>query len=124
MVGAGAEGKREMILRTAAGLIALLVSSAAQSNYFTYQSWLALPETARVAYVSGAYDSLITFVSDEQTGRIAQYKKCLNTAEMTNFQLAASVMNFAKDKPQFHTGSVQSILINYLIAACGEPPTK
>jgi hypothetical protein len=114
-----------MILRTALVLIALLGSSAAQSNYFTYQSWLVLPETARVAYLSGAYDSLITFVSDEQTGRTAQhYKKCLNTAEMTNFQLAANVMNFAKDKPQFHTGSVQSVLINYLIAACGEPPTK
>jgi hypothetical protein len=43
---------------------------------------------------------------------------------MTNFQLAANVLNFAKDKPELHTGSVQGALIGYLNAACGGPPTK
>jgi hypothetical protein len=114
-----------MTLRTAIGLIALLVSSAAQSNYFTYQSWLAMAETSRVAYISGAYDSLVTFVEGEQAGRNSlHYTKCITTAKMTNFQLAANVLNFAKDKPQLHTGSMQGALIEYLNAACGQPPTK
>jgi hypothetical protein len=34
------------------------------------------------------------------------------------------VLNFAKDKPELQTGLVQRALVNYLIAACGEPPTK
>jgi len=62
----GTKGEAEMILRTVIGLIALLVSSAAQSNYFTYQSWLAMPESSRVAYLSGAFDSLVSFAETEQ----------------------------------------------------------
>jgi hypothetical protein len=114
-----------MTLRTAIGLIALLVSSAAQSNYFTYQSWLAMAETSRVAYISGAYDSLVTFVEGEQAGRNSlHYTKCITTAKMTNSQLTANMLNFAKDKPELHTGLVQRALLKYLVAACGEPPTK
>jgi carbohydrate-selective porin OprB len=45
-----------MILRTAVVLIALLVSSAAQSHYLTYQQWQAMPEAARNAYLMGAFD--------------------------------------------------------------------
>ena len=111
-----------MILRTVIGLIALLVSSAAQSNYFTYQSWLAMSESSRVAYLSGAFDSLVSFAETEQIA--VHYGKCIDAAKMTNFQLTANMLNFAKDKPELHTGLVQRALLKYLIAACGEPPTK
>ena len=75
---------------------------------------------SRVAYISGAYDSLVTFVEGEQAGRNSRhYRKCVATAQMTNFQLAANVLNFAKDKPELHVGSVQGALIEYLNAACG-----
>jgi hypothetical protein len=40
---------------------------------------------------------------------------------MSTSQLATNVLNFAKDKPEYHTGSVQAALIDYLIAACGKP---
>jgi hypothetical protein len=43
---------------------------------------------------------------------------------MTNGQLAANVINFARDKPELQVGAVQGALVNYLIAACGQPPTK
>jgi hypothetical protein len=118
----GTEGEEEMILRTVIGLIALLVSSAAQSNYFTYQSWLAMSESSRVAYLSGAFDSLVSFAETEQIAM--HYGKCIDAAKMTNFQLTANMLNFAKDKPELHTGLVQRALLKYLIAACGEPPTK
>jgi hypothetical protein len=39
-------------------------------------------------------------------------------------QNTANMLNFAKDKPELHTGLVQRALLKYLIAACGEPPTK
>jgi hypothetical protein len=41
---------------------------------------------------------------------------------MTAHQLAANVMNFAKVKPELHTGTVQNALLQYLIAACGAAP--
>jgi hypothetical protein len=111
-----------MILRTVIGLIALMVSSAAQSNYFTYQTWLAMPESSRVAYVSGAFDSLVSFAETEQVAM--HYVKCIDTVKMTNSQLTANMLNFAKDKPELHTGLVQRALLKYLVAACGEPLTK
>jgi hypothetical protein len=123
----GAEGEGEMILRTIVVLIALLVSSGAQANYFTYQQWLAMSELGRAAYVAGAFDSLLTFIdpADEQALAMKwHYNNCLLRAQMSDTQLAANVMNFAKDRPELHTGPVQGALIGYLIAACGAPPTK
>jgi hypothetical protein len=111
-----------MTLRAVIGLIALLVSSAAQSNYFTYQSWLAMSESSRVAYVSGAFDSLVSFAETDQVAM--HYGKCIDTAKMTNSALTTNVLNFAKDKPKLHTGLVQAALLQYLNAACGQPPTK
>jgi hypothetical protein len=115
-----------MTLRTVIGLIALLVSSAAQSQaYYTYQSWSALSEPARAIYLSGAFDSLVTFASGEQEKRItAHYFKCIYTAKTSGSQLAANVLNFAKDKPELHTGPVQAPRFKYLFATCGEPRTK
>jgi hypothetical protein len=125
LVELGAEGEAEMILRIVAVLIALLVSSAAQSRYLTFQTWSAASETFRVAYIAGAYDSLVIFAEGEQEERIsAHYERCIGAAKMQNGQLAANVLNFAKDKPELHTGSVQGALLQYLIAACGVLPTK
>ena len=88
-----------MILRTVAGLIALLVSSAAQSNYFTYQTWLAMPESSRVAYVSGAFDSLVSFAETEQVAM--HYVKGIDTVKMTNSQLTANMLNSPRTNPSF-----------------------
>jgi hypothetical protein len=98
-----------MTPRTVVVLAALLVSSAAQSNFFTYQSWLTLPESARAMYISGAYDSLITFNSDEQDQKVSShYARCISAAKMGNGQLAANVINFARDKPDLQVGPVQA----------------
>jgi hypothetical protein len=121
-----AEGEGEMLRRTAVVLIALLASSAAESNYVTFQTWLTMPEPVRDAYIAGAYDSLENVGEDTEQMRRTRthYANCLYTAKMTSIQLAANVLNFAKDKPELQTGLVQRALVNYLIAACGEPPTK
>jgi hypothetical protein len=108
------------MIRTAVILAALLFSTAAQANYFTYQTWSALTEDSRIAYLSGVFDSLLVFVPDAGL----HYETCLVRAKTQTGQLAANVLNFAKDKPELHTGSVQGALIGYLNAACGGPPTK
>jgi len=121
-----------MILRTAVVLIALLVSPAARAEYMTYQKWSGMPETYRTAYIAGVhdsglhgYDSDMTFILNEQPGKYSEhYYKCTQTSGMTDRQLAENVLNFAKSKPEYHTGSVLSALVAYLIAACGNPPKK
>ena len=68
------------------------------------------------------FDSLVSFAETEQVA--VHYVKCIDTVKMTNSQLTANMLNFAKDKSELHTGLVQRVLLNYLIAACGEPLTK
>jgi hypothetical protein len=48
-----------VIRRTALVLIALLVSSAAQAYFVTYQQWLAMSEGGRNAYLIGAFDGYL-----------------------------------------------------------------
>jgi hypothetical protein len=119
-----------MILRIiVAVLLAMLASTSAQSYYLTYQQWLAMPEVARDAYLMGAFDgfeydnSTLLSPAWEQAAAL-HYETCLSKAKMTNGQLAANVLNYAKDKPKLQTGPVQEALIDYLFAACGAPPTK
>jgi hypothetical protein len=117
-----------MILRIAVVLIALLVSSTAQAGFETYQSWLALPELERNAYMSGAYDSIDTVLRvdiDAQADRDAEhYHHCLSAARITVRQLAANVMAFASDKLWLYILPPKYALIDYLKSACGAPPTK
>jgi hypothetical protein len=107
------KGEAEMIRRTLIGLIAL-VSSAAQADYLTYQSWSALPDPLRYSYIAGAMDAV----------NGVHFNNCIASAKMTTGQLAANVMDFARDKPELQTGSVQRALLGYLNAACGILPTK
>jgi hypothetical protein len=116
-----------MILRTSVVLIALLVSSVAQAHYMTYQKWSGMPEIYRVAYIAGAFDTALTLWADEDqnpTTFKTRYSNCVVAAGMTDAQLATNVMNFAKGKPELHTGGVPEALMQYLFAACGASPTK
>jgi hypothetical protein len=122
------QGEAEM--RTVIVLIALLVSSAAQAYFVTYQQWLAMQEAGRNAYIIGAFDGYLYddsqfFVSEQwKIDATVHYEMCLSKARMSSGQLAANVMNFARDKPELHTQPVQHVLMNYLFAACGKSPTK
>jgi hypothetical protein len=117
-----------MILRAAVVLIALLVSSGAHANFLPYQTWAAESEVYRRAYIAGSFEALLAFTSDEgkppRYSHALHYSRCIAAAEMTDGQLAANVLNFAKGKPELHTGSLQAALLAYLIAACGAPPTE
>jgi hypothetical protein len=118
-----------MMRRTALIAAALLVSPAAQADFFTYQKWSALSEASRAAYSAGAYDAgmpgydstLTSLTHEENETYVWHYGQCLQTAQMTNIQLASNVWNFARDKPALQTGSVHIALLSYLQAAC---PTK
>jgi len=73
----------------------------------TYQKWSAMPEVYRVAYIAGVFDTTVTaWADDEQKTSAfkAYYSECITSARMTDTQLAANVLNFAKDKPDSRRG--------------------
>jgi hypothetical protein len=117
-----------MTLRTVGVLIALaLISSPALADFFTFQQWAAMSELDRAVYIAGVFDSLVApGGDDEQRVRAIRvhYSQCIGEAHMTARQLSENVLNYAKGRPEFHTGPVQDPLLNYLIAACGALPTK
>jgi hypothetical protein len=121
-----------MIRRTIIALTALLISSTAQSEFYTYQRWLTLPLSARALHIAGIFDAtvsdgmLIDTLGDPLLRSVGtqwlHFDRCVNRSQMTDFQLAANVADFAKDKPKLQIGSVQAALVQYLAATCGEPP--
>jgi hypothetical protein len=126
LLAVGRSVSRQAILEAVVLVGLLIVSPAARAEYFTYQTWSALNEIPRAVYIAGAYDSLMIFADTEAEGKfLRHFRKCIGTAQMSNFQLATNVLNFAKDRPALQTGSVQEALIVYLSAACGgKPPTE
>jgi hypothetical protein len=81
----------------------------------------------RILYIAGAFDTALTLWAGEEQNPTAfktHYSNCIVAAGMTNSQLAANVLNFARDKPELHTGGVPEALMGYLFAACGKSRTK
>jgi len=77
-----------------------------------------MPELARMAYVSGAVDSLMIFARDAEAANTSvHYYNCLRRVGMTNGQLTENVREYGKGRPELHGGTVQAVLINYLNCA-------
>lgn len=95
----------------------------AKAVFYSYSEWAALPEGLRTIYMSGAFDSLVTFANTPAGARGAMhYRNCVRDAQMTNDQLASNILNYAKDKPALHTKRATVAMLDYLVAACGLPP--
>jgi hypothetical protein len=114
-----------MLLRLSYLLIVLaaLWVQPASAVFFNYSEWAALPEGPRAFYMSGAFDSLVTF-ADSPDGAVAgrHYQTCVAKSGMNNDQLARNILNYAKDKPALHTKRATHAMLDYLVAACGLPP--
>ncbi|THD70957.1 MAG: hypothetical protein E7813_06695 [Bradyrhizobium sp.] len=96
-----------------------------KAAYYGYSEWAALPEVSRAIFMSGAFDSLVSFATDADGAAAAKhYAKCVHGAHMTNGQLATNILNYARDKPALHTQLATAAMLDYLIAACGLPPQQ
>ena len=97
----------------------------AVAAYYSYSEWAALPEGARAMFMSGAFDSLVSFATDADSVTVSKhYDNCVRDAHISNGQLATNILDYAKDKPKLHTQVAVSAMLDYLIAACGLPPQK
>lgn len=114
-----------MLLRLCYLLIVLAAFwvQPAGAVFYTYAQWVALPESQQAAYMSGAFDSLVTFANTPEGARGGMhYHTCMAKSGMTNAQLATNILNYAKDKPALHTEPATVAMLKYLAAACGIPP--
>jgi hypothetical protein len=101
----------------------LLAPSSAGATFYTYAQWAALPPDVRSAYITGAYDALVTYNTTPQEEATAKhYAECLFRAKMTNVQLSENVREFAAAHPKFQGSTPQYALVNYLIELCGKAP--
>ena len=106
-------------------VVLMALTSPAAANFYTLQEWSQLNRAQRENYIAGAFDSMITVGSGEESEKVAlHYRDCVKGARMALSQLTDNVLRFAKSRPDVQTGPVQTALVRYLVSACGEPPAS
>jgi hypothetical protein len=90
--------------------------------YFNFSQWERLTENQRIAYIAGAFDSLISNAATNEERRDGlHYQRCIRNAAMSSEQLGANVLAFVQTQPALHGQTVQLALVRYLVALCGPP---
>lgn len=98
----------------------LLISFPANSYYFSYQSWLAQSEDARAAYIAGAFDSFVFYYdTDEGHDTNEYYRSCVERLHLKPTQFAAELSDFGSSQPHLYAGTVQAMILEYLVKTCG-----
>ena len=111
---------RKLVIATTA---LMLLSSSASSQYYNYSDWDRMSEAYRVVYLAGAFDALVTYVTNEDGAKAAShYKKCVMDDRMTAIQLSRNVHAYVKAHPKLKGEKVQGGLLEYLQELCGLPP--
>jgi len=104
-------------------LIASPVAHAGQ--FYSYSQWEKLDGTLRAVYIAGVFDSILGIVKDRSDlPATRHYDDCITRANMSNGELADSVIAFVKTRPELRERSVPGALINYLVTFCGAPPDR
>lgn len=99
----------------------VLVSGAvnAQGVFYTYLQWERLSDNSRVAYISGAADTLGIMTDDDGSAESAtKFRQCLQRTKITNKQLSDNVRAYGAAHPEDQSGPVQVPLIKYVNALC------
>jgi hypothetical protein len=119
----GATGMLKLII-----IAAVVVCSVAHAQiliWWNYSEWERLPQDAKVAYLAGAFDSLVGLADDQMQIQMAlHYSKCVSGTHMSPRQLTDGVSAFGAAHPELRGFTVQRVLVNYLISLCGTPPQR
>ena len=103
--------------------LCLSLATPAAAEFYTYSQWQRLPDEMRAAYIAGAFDMLVTFVSQgADTADTKYYSECVTNTHIDNKQLAMNVATFVDARPELQGKSVAFGLIQYLLGLCGQPP--
>jgi hypothetical protein len=92
--------------------------------WWNYSQWERLPQDAKVAYLAGAFDSLVGLADDQTQIQMAlHYSKCVSSTHMSPRQ-TDNVSAFGTAHPELRGFTLQRVLVNYLISLCGTPPQR
>jgi hypothetical protein len=98
----------------------LIVCSVAHAQiliWWNYSEWERQPQDPKVAYLAGAFDSLVGLADDQTQIQMAlHYSKCVSNAHMNPRQLTDHVSALLA-----HPELQGRVLVNYLISLCGPP---
>ena len=98
----------------------ILIASPTNSYYFSYQSWLAENDDARAAYIAGAFDSFVFYYdTDEGHDNNEYYRSCVERLRLKPRNFSAELSDFGSGQRHLHTGTVQAMIVAYLIKTCG-----
>jgi hypothetical protein len=103
----------------------LMLATSATAQLISYSQWESSSQTFREAYIAGAFDTLTTVTVDQKSTDVANhYFECIKQSKMTGVQMAENVRVFGSTRSEYHAGSVQQVLLNYLISVCGRPSAQ
>jgi len=104
-------------------LVGVTGSPSWANTYLVYSDWQNRPEEARINYIMGMYDLLVSFADNEAgVARGRHYGACVSKAGISNRDLAENVRLFGSQKPELHLQPVAAVFLQYLVGLCGNPP--
>jgi hypothetical protein len=106
-------------------LVAALISGAtvtpSAARFYNYFEWQRLPEDYRTAYVTGAFDSFVTFAFVEASNH---FGACVNALGISAGQFTRNIETYASSRPSEQRLGVPSIMLHYLLELCGPAPSN
>ena len=108
-------------MRKLGGLAFLFFAAPAAAQFYSFSDWERITFPEQVAYIMGAFDAMSVTKTLEDFNDGKYFRACLRTHQLTNQQLATSVLYFGHQHPERQKTPVQLVLERYLVALCGNP---
>jgi hypothetical protein len=105
--------------------LALTLTLPARAGFLTAEQWLGLNAEQQAAYVAGAYDSLVTYVTNTaEMEAIGHYQSCVAHAKLTPVTMATGLKDELGANPKLAAESAPGAFLKYLVKLCGEARPK
>jgi hypothetical protein len=104
------------VFKYAAALLLLSwPTSAVVHQDFTFSQWEGLQDDDRAAYIAEFIDMLATMAATQPAQRAARhYTQCIMRSQLTAWQLANFLREYARARPELQPSSVQHAMNDYL----------
>lgn len=100
-------------------------TTAQAGEYFfrNYSEWERSRYAEKMAYLAGAFDTLVSVGVEQQGKAMQHYDKCMIDSRMDLAQFTDAVSAFGRAHPEAQGPiySVQGTMLQYLIRLCGLP---
>jgi hypothetical protein len=116
---------RTVVMVAALAGPALALAPPARAGFLTAEQWLGLSAEEQAAYIAGAYDALVTYVTTPvEIEAIAHYQSCVAHAKLTPVTMATSLKDELGANPKLAAEPAPGAFLKYLVRLCGEAHPK